>query len=73
MADDTRVRLHWRFQLADDICHPHVVSRCVHHPHVICSTPHGQRRPKLSFYSDRNWLLNGICHKNIELFHFRII
>ena len=24
-ADDTRVRLHWRFQLADDICHPHIV------------------------------------------------
>ena len=28
---------------------------------------------KLSFYSDRNWLLNGICHNNAELFHFRIM
>ena len=66
-------------------CHPHVhvIRTCrphlhiVHthtcHPHIICSTPHGQHRPKLSFYSDRIWLLNGICHKNVELFHFRII
>ena len=93
-VDDTRVRLHWRFQLADDICcphvtrtssacHPHVVCRHVHHlhivcryichPHIICRTPHGQHGPELSFYSDRNWLLNGICHKNVELFHFRIM
>ena len=47
------------------------------HTHVVCtssvSTPHGQRGPKLSFYSDRNWLLNGICCKNVELFHFRIM
>ena len=24
-ADDTRVRLCWRFQLADDICHLHII------------------------------------------------
>ena len=72
-VDDMRVRLHWRFQLVDDICHLHVVRRHVCHPHLICSTPHGLHRLKLSFYSDRIWLLNGICHKNIELFHFRII
>ena len=24
-ADNTRVRLHWRFQLVDDICHPDVI------------------------------------------------
>ena len=64
-------------------CHPHVIHRCVHHPHivcrhichpyVICRTPHGQRGPELSFYCDRNWLLNGICRKNVELFHFRIM
>ena len=39
----------------------------------ICRTPQGQHGPKLSFYCDRNWLLNGICHKNVELFHFRIM
>ena len=64
-------------------CHPHIIRRHVHHPHivcrhichshVICSTPHGQHGPELSFYCDRNWLLNGICHKNVELFHFRIM
>ena len=52
------------------VCHPHVVRRWVHHPHVVCST-HGHRGPKLSFYSDRNWLLNGICHKNVEFFLFQ--
>ena len=41
--------------------------------HIICRTPHGQHGPELSFYCDRNWLLNGICHKNVELFHFRIM
>ena len=51
----------------------HVVCMCTCHLHIICSTPHGQRGPKLSFYFDRNWLLNGICRKNVELFHFRII
>ena len=56
-------------------CHPHLHIVHIHkcHPHIICSTPHGQRGPKLSFYSDRIWLLNGICLKNVELFHFRII
>ena len=24
-VDDMRVRLHWRFQLVDDICHPNVI------------------------------------------------
>ena len=51
--------------------HTHTSSTC--HLHIICSTPHGHHGPKLSFYSDRIWLLNGICHKNVELFHFRII
>ena len=51
----------------------HIVCMCICHPHIICSTPHGQRGPKLSFYFDRNWLLNGICHNNVELFHFRIL
>ena len=65
------------------VCHLHIVCRCVCHLHIICwhichlhiicSTPHGHHGPKLSFYSDRIWLLNGICHKNVELFHFRII
>ena len=53
--------------------HLHIVHTCTCHPHIICSTPHGQHGPKLSFYSDRIWLLNGICQKNVELFHFRII
>ena len=53
--------------------HLHVIHTCTCHPHIICSTPHGQHGPKLSFYSDRIWLLNEICHKNVELFHFRII
>ena len=53
--------------------HLHIICMCTCHPHIICSTPHGQRGPKLSFYSDRIWLLNGICLKNVELFHFRII
>ena len=53
--------------------HLHVIRTCTCHPHIICSTPCGQHGPKLFFYSDRIWLLNGICHKNVELFHFRII
>ena len=53
--------------------HAHIIHMHTCHPHIICSTPHGQRGPKLSFYSDRSWLLNGICHKNVELFHFRIM
>ena len=96
-VDDTRMRLCWRFRLADDICqlehHPHIVHRrvcCLHnirrhvchlhvicrhicHLHIICRIPHGQHGPELSFYSDRNWLLNGICRNNVELFHFRIM
>ena len=86
-VDDMRVRLHWRFWLPDDICHlechPHVICRHIHHLHIvcrhichlhiICRTPHGQHGPKLSFYCDRNWLLNGICHNNVKLFHFRIM
>ena len=55
------------------ICHPHVICRFIGHPHIICSTPHGNHSSKLSFQCDRNWLLNRICHKNVELFHFRII
>ena len=52
--------------------HLHVIRTHTCHLHIICSTPHGQHGPKLSFYSDRIWLLNGICHKSVELFHFRI-
>ena len=55
------------------VCHPHIICRHIYHPHIICRTTHGQRGPKLSFYSDRIWLLNGICNKNVELFHFRIM
>ena len=53
--------------------HPHVIYRHICHPHIICRIPHGQRGPELSFYCNRNWLLNGICHNNVELFHFRIM
>ena len=61
--------------LSAPVCHPHLHVIHMHtcHPRIICSTPHGQHGPKLSFYSDRIWLLNGICHKNVELFHFRNI
>ena len=55
------------------VCHPHIICRHICHPHIICRTPHGQLEPELSFYCDRNWLLNGICHNNVELFHFRIV
>ena len=44
--------------------HLHIVRMRTCHLHIICSTPHGQHGPKLSFYSDRIWLLNGICHKS---------
>ena len=54
-------------------CHPHTHTSSTCHLHIICSTPHGHCGTKLSFYCDRNWLLNWICHKNVELFHFRII
>ena len=53
--------------------HPHVIYRHICHPHIICRIPHGQRGPELSFYCNRNWLLNGICRNNVELFHFRIM
>ena len=53
--------------------HAHMSSAHACCPNIICSTPHGQHGPKLSFYSDRNWLLNRICCKNVELFHFRIM
>ena len=59
-------------QHTSSICHSHVICRFIHHPHIICSTPHGHYSSKLSFHCDRNWLLNRICHKNVELFHFRI-
>ena len=53
--------------------HLHMSSVCTHHPHAHMSSAHHQHGPKLSFYSDRNWLFNGICCKNVELFHFRMI
>ena len=53
--------------------HMHIIHMHTCHLHIICSTPDGQHGPKLYFYSDRNWLLNGICRNNVELFHFRII
>ena len=55
------------------VCHPHVICRHICHPHIICRIPHGQHGPELSFYCNTNWLLNGICHNNVELFHFRIM
>ena len=51
----------------------YIICRHICHQHIICRTPHGQCGPELSFYCDRNWLLNGICHYNVELFHFRIM
>ena len=51
---------------------PHIIRRQVCYLHVVCTTD-GQHRPKLSLYCDRNWLLNGICDKNIDFFHLRII
>ena len=69
--------------LADDICHPE------HRPQVGTSSAHclqvctssachlqhssWSAWTWLSFYCDRNWLLDGICHNNVELFHFRIM
>ena len=69
----TRHDVHVVCMLMSSACHLHLQVICMSSGHVICSTPHGQHGPKLSFYSDRIWLLNGICHKNVELFHFRII
>ena len=73
-ADDVRMTREWDFVGDFSWRMTYVIrtsSTC--RLHVVCSTPHGQRRPKLSFYYDRNWLLTGICRKNVELFHFRII
>ena len=53
--------------------HPHAHTSSTCHLHIVCSTPHGHCGTKLCFYCDRNWLLNGICRKNVELFHFRIM
>ena len=55
------------------VCHLHIIYRHICHPHIICRTPQGQHGPKLYFCCDRNWLLNGICRNNDELFHFRIM
>ena len=46
--------------------HAHMSSAC--HLHIICSTPHGHCGTKLSFYCDRNWLLNEICCNNVVSF-----
>ena len=35
-ADDTRARLHWRFQLADDICHLDIICMSSEGGYVIC-------------------------------------
>ena len=51
--------------------HTHMSS--AHHLYVICTATHGQHGPWTIFYCDRNLLLNGICGRNVELFHFRIM
>ena len=79
-ADDTRVRLRWRFQLADDICHPDVVRTSSAHAHIVrTSSAHHPHHSSWSawawtiFYCDRNLLFDGICGENVELFHFGIM
>ena len=34
--------------------------------HIICGTPYGHPKFKLSFHCDRNGLFNGICHRDVE-------
>ena len=51
--------------------HTHISS--IYYLHIICITLHGQHGPELSFYCDRNLLLNGICDRNFKLFYFRIM
>ena len=93
-ADDTRVRLRWRFQVADDkrrpdvirtssahrsqagmssTCCPHMHMSSPHHLPVIHTTPHGQCGPELSFTVTGICVFDGICGRNVELFHFRIM
>ena len=55
--------------LPNSCLHLHIICSCTCHPHIICSTPQGQCGPKLSFYSDRIQLLNGICLKNVGHMH----
>ena len=47
------------------VCCPHQDTSSAHCLQAICTTPHG--------HSGRNLLLNGICGRNVELFHFRIM
>ena len=49
--------------------HTHMSS--AHHLYVICTATHGQHGPELSFYCDRNLLLNGICGQECWIFPFQ--
>ena len=51
---------------------PQVMCRWLGCWHVICGTPYGHPKFKLSFHCDRNGLFNGICDKDVEEFYFRI-
>ena len=72
MSSTCRCRLHMHIVCMHMLstCHPHLHIIRTHtcHPHIICSTPHGQHGPKLSFYSDRIWLLNRFVTRMLSCF-----
>ena len=63
--------------------HACVICACVYvvhtrtrHPHIVCRPSAPLLMVTVGwtiFYCDRNLLLNGICGRNVELFHFRIM
>ena len=71
--DVIRKWIHHLHIIRRHVHHWHIVCRHICHPYIIYRTPHGHCGPELSFYCDQNWLLNGICRKNVELFHFSIM
>ena len=64
MSSACRLHLHVVCMSSGHVIHTHTC-----HPHIICSIPHGQHGPKLSFYFDRIWLLNGICPCHLHVVH----
>ena len=72
--DNMRVRLHWRFGLADDICHPHVVCMSSTGGYVICmlsahghmSSTHHLPIVRTTPYGQRgpelSFTVTGICY-----------
>ena len=54
-------------------CCPHIHTSSAHRLPVIHTTPHGQCGPELSFTVTGICYLIGICGRNVELFHFRIM